>query len=163
VAAGAGVFRSSWGNSGCGDRGRCGRTVVDTASGEDMNGERQPRLITVAHRGGNRLVDLRAALASGVDLVEADVHLVGGVLEVRRGVFAATRQGMRHQRGAGGALTLDEVLSAASSGPGVLLDLKGPSLRVAAKVAALLREQFPGLPVAVCTKQWRMFDAFAAA
>jgi hypothetical protein len=40
-------------------------------------------LLAVAHRAGNNLADLRAALAAGVDLVEADVHLYRGALEVR--------------------------------------------------------------------------------
>ncbi|GIF47292.1 glycerophosphoryl diester phosphodiesterase [Asanoa ferruginea] len=114
-----------------------------------MNGG--PGLIAVAHRGGNRMADLRAALASGVDAIEADVHFIHGTLRVRHGAIAVSRH----------APTLEEILTTADGGPRLLLDLKGPSLAVADEVAAMLSDRFPDLPVAVCTKQWRMFDAFA--
>jgi len=124
-----------------------------------MNGEpagRPQGLIAVAHRGGNRMADLRAALASGVDVIEADVHLIHGTLQVRHRAVAV---GRRHSC----VPTLEEILTAANhGGPRLLLDLKGPSLAVADEVAAVLSDRFPDLPIAVCTKQWRMFDAFSA-
>jgi glycerophosphoryl diester phosphodiesterase len=55
---------------------------------------------------------------------------------------------------------LAEVLAAAGGDPRLMLDLKGPALAVAPRVAAVLRDAAPGVPVTVCTKQWRMFDAF---
>jgi glycerophosphoryl diester phosphodiesterase len=123
-------------------------------------------LLAVAHRAGNNLADLRAALAAGVDLVEADVHLYRGALEVR------------HRKAVGPHLyweqwteinwrrslvvpELREVLAVAAGDPRLMLDLKGPSLAVAPQVAALLREYAPDIATAVCTKQWRMLDAFA--
>ncbi|WP_306204660.1 glycerophosphodiester phosphodiesterase [Actinoplanes sp. RD1] len=122
-------------------------------------------LLAVAHRAGNRIDDLRAALAAGVDLVEADIHLYRDVLEVR------------HRKALGPHLyyekwteltrrrdlvvpELPELLAVAAGDPRLLLDLKGPSLAVAPRVASLLRAEAPGVPVAVCTKQWRMLDAF---
>jgi glycerophosphoryl diester phosphodiesterase len=42
----------------------------------------RPRLV-VAHRAGNDLARLRAALDAGADLVEADIHAFRGRLEVR--------------------------------------------------------------------------------
>src|SRR5262249_30758156 len=42
----------------------------------------------------------------------------------------------------------------------LMLDLKGPAIAVAPKVAAELHRAAPDLTVTVCTKQWRMFDAF---
>jgi glycerophosphoryl diester phosphodiesterase len=123
-------------------------------------------MLAVAHRGGNTVAGLRAALDSGVDLVEADIHLYRGALEVRH----SRAIGPRHywDRAAGVTRRRDvvvpelaEVLAVAAGDPRLMLDLKGPSLAVAGRVAATLRERMPGVPVAVCTKQWRMLDAFA--
>jgi glycerophosphoryl diester phosphodiesterase len=124
-------------------------------------------LLAVAHRAGNNLADLRAALAAGVDLVEADVHLYRGALEVR------------HRKAVGPHLywemwtelnrrrdlivpELREVLTVAAGDPRLMLDLKGPSLAVAPRVAAEIRAHACGVPLAVCTKQWKMLDAFGA-
>ena len=123
-------------------------------------------LLAVAHRAGNNVADLRAALAAGVDLIEADVHLYRDALEVR------------HRKAIGPHLywepwnevdrrrdlvvpELREILAVAAGDPRLMLDLKGPSLAVAPRVAEALRAHAPGVPVAVCTKQWRMLDAFA--
>jgi glycerophosphoryl diester phosphodiesterase len=123
-------------------------------------------LLAVAHRAGNSLADLRAALQAGVDLIEADVHLYRDLLEVR------------HRKAIGRHLyweqwaevtwrrdivvpELRELLAVAAHDPRLMLDLKGPSLAVAPRVAETLRARAPGVPVAVCTKQWRMLDAFA--
>jgi hypothetical protein len=43
----------------------------------------------------------------------------------------------------------------------LMLDLKGPSLAVVDEVAGLLRRTSPDLALNICTKQWRMLDAFA--
>jgi glycerophosphoryl diester phosphodiesterase len=122
-------------------------------------------VLAIAHRGGNSLVDLRAALDMGVDLVEADVHLFRDVLEVRhrkaigRHMYWERWWELDWRRNL--ALpVLAEVLAEARGDPRLMLDLKGPSLAVAPRVAALLRTVVPGVPVAVCTKQWRMLDAF---
>ena len=122
-------------------------------------------LLAVAHRAGNRLADLRAALDAGVDLVEADIHLFRNALEVRhrkaigRHVYWEPWTEFRWRRDIAVPL-LSEVLAAANGDSRLMLDLKGPSLAVAPRVAALLREIAADMPVAVCTKQWRMFHAF---
>jgi glycerophosphoryl diester phosphodiesterase len=121
-------------------------------------------LLAVAHRAGNNLADLQAALAAGVDLVEADIRLFRGALEVR------------HHRTLGPHLLWDkwhlarrrdtelpelrEVLGTLAGDPRVMLDLKGTDAALAPRVAALLREVAPGQPHTVCTKDWRMFAAF---
>jgi glycerophosphoryl diester phosphodiesterase len=107
-------------------------------------------MITVAHRAGNTVAGLRAALATEVDLVEADVHLYREALEVRHG---RRRNGVFPE--------LDQILAAADGDPRLMLDLKGRSIAVATRVAETLRVRMPGVPVAVCTKQWAMLDAFA--
>ncbi|MEN3308013.1 MAG: glycerophosphoryl diester phosphodiesterase [Micromonosporaceae bacterium] len=122
-------------------------------------------ILAVAHRAGNSLADLRAALDAGVDLVEADVHLFRDALEVRhrkaigRHVLWERWCEVNWRRNL--ALPeLADVLAVAAGDPRLMLDLKGPSLAVAPHVAALLRKVTPQVPVTVCTKQWRMFEAF---
>jgi glycerophosphoryl diester phosphodiesterase len=123
-------------------------------------------MLAVAHRGGNTLGGLRAALDAGVDLVEADIHLYRGALEVRHSRAIGPRlywdrtTGVTRRRDVV-VPELDEVLAVADGDPRLMLDLKGPSLAVAGRVAETLRTRRPGVPVAVCTKQWRMLDAFA--
>ncbi|MEV0720871.1 glycerophosphodiester phosphodiesterase, partial [Asanoa sp. NPDC050611] len=123
-------------------------------------------LLSVAHRAGNTLTGLCAALAAGVDLVEADVHLYRGVLEVRHrkaiGPHLYWEQWVEVNRRRNLVVpSLPEVLAAAAGDPRLMLDLKGPSLAVAPEVARALRAHARGVPVAVCTKQWAMLDAFA--
>lgn len=122
-------------------------------------------LLAVAHRAGNNLADLRAALAAGVDLIEADVHLYRGALEVRHrkavGPHYYWEQWTElNRRDSLIVPHLHEVLAVAAGDPRLMLDLKGPSLAVAPMVAATLRACAPGVPLAVCTKQWRMLDSF---
>jgi glycerophosphoryl diester phosphodiesterase len=123
-------------------------------------------LLAVAHRAGNNLADLQAALAVGVDLVEADIHLYRNALEVRHSkaigphlYWEPWRDVIRRRDVI--VPELRDILAIAAGDPRLMLDLKGPSLAVASRVAEMLRAQTPGTPVAVCTKQWRMLDAFA--
>jgi glycerophosphoryl diester phosphodiesterase len=123
-------------------------------------------MLAVAHRAGNTVAGLRAALAAGVDLVEADIHLYRDVLEVRHSravgphLLWGGRLGVARRRTVV-VPELHEVLAIAAGDPRLLLDLKGSSLAAAARVAETLRARAPGVPVAVCTKQWPMLDAFA--
>jgi glycerophosphoryl diester phosphodiesterase len=126
-------------------------------------------LLAVAHRAGNDVADLRAALDAGVDLVEADIHLFRGALEVRhrkaigRHLFWEKWWNVNWRRDVilpELAEVLAHVREAVNGDPRLMLDLKGPAFAVAPQVAALLREAVPDMPVSVCTKQWRMLDAF---
>lgn len=123
-------------------------------------------MLAVAHRAGNTAAGLRAALATGVDLVEADVHLYRNALEVRH----PRTVGRHHLWDRASGVTrrrdvvvpgLADILAVAAGDPRLLLDLKGTSRTVADRVAATLRERAPGVPVAVCTKAWPMLDAFS--
>jgi glycerophosphoryl diester phosphodiesterase len=122
------------------------------------------RPLAIAHRAGNDLAALRAALAAGVDLIEADVRPYRDVLE------------LRHARSLGPHLlwdrwtvrrrqdevpTLGDLLSVVAAQGRLMLDLKGPSWTLAPRVARHLRDLAPGVPVTVCTKQWSMLDWFA--
>lgn len=125
-------------------------------------------MLTVAHRAGNDLADLRAALDAGVDLVEADVQLFGNELEMRHSrtfgrplIWEAKPFKVYRRRTAVPPLLLD-VLQVARDDPRFMLDLKGSAPALAPKVADLLRRVVPGRQVTVCTKDWRMLDAFRA-
>src|SRR5262245_23170398 len=126
---------------------------------------RDQPMLAIAHRAGNDAADLRAALDAGVDLVEADIHLYRDTLEVRhrkaigRHLFWERWWELNRRR----SIVLPafaELLSAVGDHPRLMLDLKGPAIAVAPQVAAELRRAAPDLAVTVCTKQWRMFDAF---
>lgn len=122
-------------------------------------------MITVAHRAGNTIAGLRDALKAGVDLVEADIHLYRGALEVRHSrtvgphLYWERTTGVTRRRDVR-VPELDEVLATADGDPRLMLDLKGRSMPVATRVAGRLRERIPGVPVAVCTRRWEMLDAF---
>ncbi|WP_433305528.1 glycerophosphodiester phosphodiesterase [Actinoplanes sp. CA-030573] len=122
-------------------------------------------MITVAHRAGNTIAGLRDALEAGVDLVEADIHLYRGALEVRHSrtvgphLYWERTTGVTRRRDVR-VPELDEVLAAADGDPRLMLDLKGRSMPVAVRVAERLRERIPGVPVAVCTRHWPMLEAF---
>jgi glycerophosphoryl diester phosphodiesterase len=121
-------------------------------------------VLAVAHRAGNDLADLRAALDAGVDLVEADIRLFRGALEVRHfrslgpHLLWDTWQLARRRDILPPELT--EVLTALAGDPRVMLDLKGRAVALGSQVAAALRELAPGQPITVCTKAWRMLAAF---
>ena len=122
-------------------------------------------MLAIAHRAGNNVADLRTALDAGVDLVEADIHLYRNELEVRHckaiGPHLYWEPWSDVRRRLNLAVPeLREILAVAAGDPRLMLDLKGLSLAVATRVAETLRTQTPGLPVAVCTRQWRMLDAF---
>ncbi|MEV8510325.1 glycerophosphodiester phosphodiesterase [Actinoplanes sp. NPDC051475] len=123
------------------------------------------RMLAVAHRAGNTVAGLRAAFKSGADLVEADVHLYRDALEMRhsralgRHLYWDRSSGITRRRNVI-VPELDEILTVAAGDPRLLLDLKGRSRTVAVRVAETLRTRCPGVPVAVCTKEWAMLEAF---
>ena len=117
----------------------------------------------VAHRAGNRLADLHAAEREGSLLVEADVRLYRGRLEVRhlksagplilwdRWRLAAP---WRHR------LRLEELLTATSEDTGLMLDLKGPRRRLAELVVEALRPHLGRRPLTVCARWGRLLEPF---
>ncbi|GAA4684450.1 glycerophosphodiester phosphodiesterase [Phytohabitans rumicis] len=121
-------------------------------------------LLAIAHRAGNDVTGLRAALDAGVDLVEADIHLFRGALEVRHlktlGPQLLWDKWELARRRDTTLPVLGEILTAADGDARLMLDLKGPAAALAPKVAALLREVAPRAPITVCTKHWRMLDSF---
>jgi len=121
-------------------------------------------LLAVAHRAGNSLQRLDAAVDLGVDVIEADVHARHGRLEVRHLktmgplpwlwdrwelASATTRQ-----------LGLDELLIAAHHGTTFMLDLKGRRAHVGRQVAEILHGYAPERAVLVCSRYWPSLAAF---
>lgn len=114
-------------------------------------------MLAVAHRGGNDLETLRAATLLGADVIEADVHLSGGRLEVR------------HEKSLGPLpwrwdrwylspideeqLLLHHLMDALPPKQTVMLDLKGVG-RVGTQVVRHLHERSPQHPIWVCARWW---------
>jgi glycerophosphoryl diester phosphodiesterase len=123
------------------------------------------RLLAVAHRSGNSVPGLRAALDAGVDLVECDVHAYRGRLEVRHhrsmgGLpFLWDRDGVVSRR-RHGRFELHELITELGDDHRLMIDLKGVHPRLAPQVARLLRQESPDRSLTVCTKAWWMLDAF---
>ena len=126
---------------------------------------RDHRPLLIAHRAGNELSRAHAALTAGADLLEADVWMYRGRLEVRhektiRGVPLLWDR-WRLMPAFGPRLLLDDMLGALDPGTGLMLDLKGNDSRLAAAVDAVLRRYPRTGVVAVCSQNWRHVDAFA--
>ncbi len=118
-------------------------------------------MLAIAHRAGNSLPALQAALEVGADVFECDVHAYGGRLEVR------------HEKSLGPLpwlwekwelipasslpkLQLKELLDALDGHEKpaqLMVDLKGPGT-VGVHVAQLMHQRLPDLPVLVCSRWW---------
>lgn len=122
-------------------------------------------MLAIAHRSGNTLAGMRAALDAGVDLVEADVHAYRGRLEVRHlksmaGLPYLWDRGELIHRRAYERVELSELVSELGGDARLMIDLKGVHPRLAPSVARVLRELAPDGTLTVCTKHWGMLDAF---
>jgi glycerophosphoryl diester phosphodiesterase len=122
-------------------------------------------VLAIAHRSGNTVEGMKAALDAGVDLVEADVHAYRGRLEVRHlrssgGLPLLWDKDTIVPRGRHPTLVLRDLVRALGDDNRLMIDLKGVHPRLAPSVAALLREATPDRELTVCTKAWWMLDAF---
>ena len=123
-------------------------------------------VLLLAHRAGNDLSRLRAAEDAGADVVEADVHLAGGRLEVRhlKGVGPLPLLWDRWELHArtGPCLRLDELLEAARPETRLMLDLKGVDLRLGRLVSETVARHGAGARVVVCSRFWPIVDRVEA-
>lgn len=121
-------------------------------------------MISIAHRAGNDLGLLRSALDDGVDLVEADVHLFRGRLEIRHhksiGPWLLWDAGQLSRRADVAVPELPQLLDALGGDHRLMLDLKGVHPWLAGRVARMLHELAPETPFTVCTQHWWMLRAF---
>lgn len=124
------------------------------------------RPIAVAHRAGNDLARLRAAEEAGADVIEADIWLRRGRLEVRhlktigpipifwdRWYLAGLRIP---------CLLLSELVAAAAPDTLLMLDLKGWNNRLGPAVQREMARVAPGRAYAVCAQRWAMLGPFHA-
>ncbi len=118
--------------------------------------------LLIAHRAGNAPGDVAPALAAGADIIEIDVHLRRGVLEVRhpRRFGPVTWEGVSVRRAAARPVRLEDVLAPLPAGAAAMLDLKqGPAELPRAALAAWRARG--GGPVTVCSRRWSLVDAIA--
>ena len=124
-----------------------------------------PRPLAIAHRAGNSLAGLHAAVDVGADVIECDIHHHGGRLEVRHlktaGPLPFLWDTWELVRASAPRLGLRELLAAADHGTLFMLDLKGRSASVGHEVADLLHEMAPAQPVVVCGRHWPAVESFA--
>jgi len=116
----------------------------------------------VAHRAGNDLARLHEAEQLGVALVEADVRLWRGRLEVRHlktaGPLPILWDRWRLANPFAPRLALRDLLAGANPETELLLDLKGRNPRLAELVIDALPA---GRPVNVCARSRRLLEPFA--
>jgi glycerophosphoryl diester phosphodiesterase len=118
----------------------------------------------VAHRAGNDLSRLREAARLGAALVEADVRLCRGRIEVRHlktvGPLPILWDRWRLANPFASRLQLAELLAAAPATE-LLLDLKGRNGRLASAVLELIRPRLASRRLTVCSRSWHMLEPFA--
>ncbi|HUR50496.1 MAG TPA: glycerophosphodiester phosphodiesterase [Mycobacteriales bacterium] len=121
-------------------------------------------MLAVAHRAGNDLQALREAAVLGADVVEADVHLRRGRLEVRHLKSMGPLPWLwdrweLHPAGVD-QLMLSDLLDALPTGQTVMLDLKGVG-RVGPETLRVLEARSVEHPLLVCARWWPSSLAFA--
>jgi glycerophosphoryl diester phosphodiesterase len=127
--------------------------------------ERDAGPFLVAHRAGNCLVALRATELLGADLVEADVRLYRGRLEVRhlRTVGPLPILWDRWQLAAPWSrrLRLAELLEATAPETELVLDLKGSKTQVSERTLAAIRPFLDERRFTICARSWPLLETFA--
>lgn len=121
-------------------------------------------MLAIAHRAGNTVGEMSAAIDAGVDFVEADVRHYRGALELRHKKTLGPRILWDYPwefawRGAVSVPTVEEVLAELRDRGHIMLDLKGVRGAMPRKLVKVLRDAC--LPVTICTRRWRLLDAFA--
>lgn len=126
-----------------------------------------PRPLAIAHRAGNDPATLRGAEVMGVDMVEADLHLFHGRVEVRHTKTVGPISLLWDRWYVASPFTprwdLDDLLAAAGPDTELLLDLKGFSRALSRRVAATVERSFRARALSVCARNWRLLDPFAEA
>jgi hypothetical protein len=118
--------------------------------------------LLIAHRAGNDPVRMRAAEAAGADVIEADLYLWRGRLELRHLKTVGTlpvywdRWALAPPWRRFG--TLDDLLAGAGAETALMLDLKGADPAAARLLAASLRAAARRAPVLVSARAWPLLD-----
>lgn len=123
---------------------------------------RLPHRFLIAHRAGNDLERLRAAEQLGARLVEADLRLFRGRVDVRHlksvgplplywDCWFLARPFARHLR-------LEELLDALGPETELMLDLKGWNRALSHKLRAALEARPHVGSITVCARNWRLLE-----
>lgn len=125
-----------------------------------------PRPFAVAHRFGNTAALLRAAESAGADLVEADLWLYRGRLEVRHsktaGPIPVLWDRWSLESGRKPRFTLDQLLAGMEQDTRLFIDLKRGTPGLAAALVTAYRAARGDDPLLVCSQDWRLLDEFRA-
>lgn len=120
-------------------------------------------MLAVAHRAGNDLAVLSEAALRGADIIEADVHLHRGRLEVRHlksmGPLPWLWDRWELHPVARDQLLLDALLEALPDRQTIMLDLKGVG-KVGPETLRHLHERSVRHPLLVCARWWPSALAF---
>ena len=112
--------------------------------------------LRIAHRGGNALKRLVEAERANVDVVELDLWLHRGRLDVRHakstGALPLLRDGWSLRPGRAGRLQLANILDSAQPGTRLMLDLKGSDADLPRAAMNLMAERRPGEPYVVSSR-----------
>jgi glycerophosphoryl diester phosphodiesterase len=123
------------------------------------------RPLIVAHRAGNDARSARAAADAGADLVEADVHMRGGRLELRHprrlGPLLWDREGVALASGSPQALA--PVLAALGPRAEPLLDLKSGPARMAEAALDQARAALGDRPLTIASRRWELLERLIGA
>ncbi|MXY36641.1 MAG: hypothetical protein F4Y54_07745 [Dehalococcoidia bacterium] len=122
------------------------------------------RPVAIAHRAGNDLARLDHARSIGADLVELDVWLRRGRLEVRHartvGPLPLLRERWRLSPGWGPRLELEAVIEAAGPDVQLMVDLKSETLALSEGIVAAFDRCLPAATYAVTTREWWLLEPF---
>ena len=117
--------------------------------------------MVIAHRAGDH-PDLLAEAAAEADVLEADVRLFHGRLEIRHaksiGPVPVLWEKWHLVERTRPPLLLEELLAAMPAEAGLVLDLKGPDPRMARRVLRATAEWRASRPLLVCGRVWRTVD-----
>lgn len=120
--------------------------------------------LLVAHRAGNSLAALQAAEAARVDLVELDVWLARGQLEVRHEKTLGPVPVLWDRWSLAPAwlprLLLDDIVRASAPTTEFMLDLKGTARALSVHVLRRMEQLAPGRPYTVASQSWTLLEPF---
>jgi glycerophosphoryl diester phosphodiesterase len=123
------------------------------------------RPFVVAHRAGNCIADLRAAELLGSALVEADIRLYRGRVEVRHlrtlGPLPILWDRWRLEAPWRPRLTLSGLLEETAPQTELMLDLKGRARRMGEETLHTIAPYLGIRGFTVCARRWELLEPFA--
>jgi hypothetical protein len=123
------------------------------------------RPFVVAHRAGNSIAGLQAAERLGNAIVEADVRLYRGRVEVRHlrsvGPLPILWDRWRLEAPWRRRLILSELLDATAAETELMFDLKGTRVLLAEEVLRAIGPHLGTRRFTVCARRWQLLEPFA--